>query len=157
MRHSAPSADPRGAVVKPGTAIPATVPGVQFQVSAQASACGRALIGEGRVAVQARQRAESAQHFVQEEAQPHALPLAYDAHPVHAVVPVAGANQRRAVGTEAQSVPDGPHTMPVQALCLPGAAGQIVVELFLRIELASRQEGDGFASSASPLLVSEVR
>ena len=55
------------------------------------------------IAVPARQRAELAQHFVQEEAQPHALALALDAHAVHAVVPVAGADQRQAVRAESRA------------------------------------------------------
>jgi hypothetical protein len=51
-----------------------------------------------------RDSRETAQHRVQEEPEPDALALAFDADAVHAVVPVAGAHQRQAVRAEAQAV-----------------------------------------------------
>ena len=75
----------------------------------------QATFGEGCVAARARQLGELREHFVQEEAQPDAFALALIAHQVHAVVPVAGADQRQAVLAEAQAVPDGAHAVLVQA------------------------------------------
>jgi hypothetical protein len=71
------------------------------------SAAAGARAGSARrrsVAARARARRRTAQHLVQEEAQPDALALALHADPVHAVVPVAGTDQRQAVLAEAQAV-----------------------------------------------------
>ena len=134
----------RRAIVKVGAAIPGAVPAVLFEALAQARALGRAEFGEGGVTVPVRQRSELAQHFVEEEAEPHAFPLALDADPVHAVVPVARADQRQAVLTKAESPPDGSHAVLVQALSSKGATGQVIVGIIIWIKRATFQESDRF-------------
>ncbi len=138
----------RGAVVEPGAAIPAAVPGVLFDVFAQTVAFRCAEFGEIGVVVLPRQRAELAQHLDQEEAQPDALALAVDADPIHAVVPVAGADQRQAVFTKAHAVPDGAHAMLIQAFRAFGLAGQVVVGLVVRVERVACQIGNMFLQHA---------
>ena len=107
-----------------------------------------AKFGEGWVATRTRQLGELPEHFAQEEAQPDALALALHPHQVHAVVPVAGTDQRQAVLAELQSTPDGPHAVLVQAGHVGGPAGQIVVGVVLRVDRAAFQEGHGFIQHA---------
>ncbi len=59
--------------------------------------------------------AKRLQHLAGEEAQPHAFAAAGLADPVHAVVPVAAADQRQAVHAARQAVLDRAHAMLVQA------------------------------------------
>ncbi len=105
----------RRAVVEVGAAVPLAIPAVLLDVLAQPTALRRAKLGEGRVAVHTRHLGELPEHFAQEEAQPDALALAADPHQVHAVVPVAGTDQRQTMLAEPQSVPDGAHAVLVQA------------------------------------------
>ena len=70
------------------------------------------------VAVPFGQRAEAAEDLAQEEAEPDALAPPFRADEVHAVVPVAGADQRQAVFAEAQAVPQGVRRVLVQARLL---------------------------------------
>ena len=60
--------------------------------------------GPGGVAAPAGQFDELRQHLVEEEPEPDALALAVLADQVHAVIPVAAADQRQAVSPEAQAV-----------------------------------------------------
>ena len=101
-----------------------------------------AALGERVVATPAGDLGELHEHFVEEEAQPDALALASCAHHVHAVVPVAGTDERQVVLPDAQALQNGADTMVVQAGGLFGPAGQIVVGVLLRLDRATLDEGD---------------
>ena len=65
--------------------------------------CSRQRPARGRLAATLGDRRERGQGGVQEPAEPDALALALVADPVHAVVPVAGADQRQAVRADRQA------------------------------------------------------
>ncbi|MNE00643.1 hypothetical protein D3C80_930580 [compost metagenome] len=127
------------AVVEPGAAIPAAVPGVRFQFFGECGGLGGATQRKGAVALAQGDAAECPQHLMAKEAQPHAFALPLFADPVHAVVPVAAAHQRQAMGAALQGVAEGTLTMLVQALGQGRLSGQIVVGLFTGIECTAFQ------------------
>ena len=104
----------RRAIVEIGAPVPLAIPGVPFDVGGQLDRLGAAQFGKRGVAAQAGHGREILQHLVQEEGQPHAFTLAVLADLVHAIVPVAGTDQRQAPFAEAQAVLDGAHAMLVQ-------------------------------------------
>ena len=110
----------RRAVVEVSAPVPFAVPAVLFDIAAQAERLppGSVLRRTDRHA--AARLAESHEHFIQEESQPDAFALAVLAHQVHAVVPVAGADERQAVLAEAEAPQNGPHAVFVQAGCFVG-------------------------------------
>ncbi len=111
-----------------------------LDVAAQPIPLFQAKIGKGCVAIRPRHRGELPEHVVQEEAQPDALALAPHPHQIHAVVPVAGTDQRQAMLTEPQAVPDGAHAMLIQAGRLGGAVGQVEVGIVIGVDRATFQE-----------------
>jgi hypothetical protein len=70
--------------------------------------------------VQARKCGKLLEHFKQEKGQPDAFAFAVLAHQIHAVVPVAGPDQRQAVRTESEPYDNGADTVLVQAGLLFG-------------------------------------
>ena len=68
-----------------------------------AAACARQRRGARRLAARLGERREGRERRVQEPAEPDALALAAVADPVHAVVPVAGADQRQAVRADGEA------------------------------------------------------
>ena len=80
----------------------------------------------------ARQRRELAQHFAQEEPEPDAFAAALVPDAIHAVVPVAGADQRQAVRAVAQPMLNRSPRMLVQARRFGRAPGHVVPRLLVR-------------------------
>ena len=76
--------------------------------------------------------ANCAQHVVEEESQPDAFAAAFFADHVHAVIPVAAADQRQTVGAEFQAMLDRADAMLVKRGRLFGPMRQIVVRFLLR-------------------------
>src|SRR3546814_16891681 len=74
--------------------------GFGFQCFAQPRGAFDAAFGEQQVAAVACQDVEAVECLVQEESKPDALAASALPHPVHAVVPVAGADQRQAPPAE---------------------------------------------------------
>ena len=130
----------RRAVVEVGAAVPVAVPGVLLEVRAQGLGFALAAVRERGVAARACQRREVAQHAVEEEAQPHALAAPTHADVVHAVVPVAGADQRQSVRTHGEAVLDRAHAVEIERRRAFPAERQIVVRLLARAERAAVQE-----------------
>ena len=98
MRHSSLPAEPSG--------VPSSKKPRRYQSPSQAccSSAARSVGGVSQPALASagslrfsRQRRERVERGVQEPAQPHALAAAVLADAVHAVIPVAGADQRQAV------------------------------------------------------------
>ena len=89
-------------------------------------------------------RGEAAEHVAHEEREPDALAFAFPAHHVHAVVPVAGTDEGKAVFTEPETPSNGPHTMIVETGRLPGPARKIIVGVLLGIDRAPLDEVDRF-------------
>ena len=93
--------------------------------------------------------AEALQHVVQEKCEPDALALAAGADAIHAVVPVAGTDQRQAVfAAQPESTFDRSHAVPVQALALRRAHRQVVVGLLVGTEQAAFDPGRGLVEDA---------
>ena len=91
---------------------------------------------------------EAHEHFIKEKSQPDAFAFALFAHQIHAVVPVTGAHERQAVLTEFETVQDGPDTVIVKTCRLFGAAGQIVIGIFIRVHRTACNEGNGLIQHA---------
>src|SRR3546814_126959 len=90
----------RRTVVEPRAPVPGAVPGFGVQCFAQPRGAFDAAFGEQQVAAVACQDVEAVECLVQEESKPDALAASALPHPVHAVVPVAGADQRQAALAE---------------------------------------------------------
>src|SRR3546814_6125279 len=83
--------------------------------------------------------------LVQEESKPDALAASALPHPVHAVVPVAGADQRQAALAEpVQRTLQPAHAVLVQRFAQARARRQVVVRLLVRIDLAAFDVGHAF-------------
>ena len=104
--------------------------------------------GERVVAAPAGNLGELHEHVIEEETQPNALAFTLCAHQVHAVVPVARADERKIVLPHAETLQNGSDTMIVQTGSLFRQAGQVVVGIFLRVDRAAGDEGDGLVQHA---------
>ena len=104
----------RFAIVEVGAAIPLAVPGVLLDVLLQLLRLREAAFGKGDVLPRARQLGELREHIVKEKGQPDTFAAALFADQVHAVVPIAAADQRQAVFAEVQAVLDRAHAMFVE-------------------------------------------
>src|SRR5881227_3366940 len=98
--HSSFWAEPSGAVVEVGAAVPAAVPGVFLQRGPQRLGPLPAPGRTRRVANLVGQVRERLQHGDEEPAVPDTLALAVGTDLIHAVVPVAGAHQGQTVRPE---------------------------------------------------------
>src|SRR5688572_10942343 len=105
----------RRAVVEVRAPVPLAVPAVLLDARTQRSRLVEAALGEGHLAAAARERGEALEHVVAEEGEPDALPFALRADLVHAVVPVARADQRQPMPADAGAALDGSHAVLVQA------------------------------------------
>ena len=85
---------------------------------------------------------EPHENFIKEESQPYAFSLAMFAHPVHAVVPVTGADKRQAMPAKAEASHDGPYTVVIQTGRLFRQSGEIVIRVFICVYRAAFDEGD---------------
>ena len=115
-----------------------------------------AAFGEGDVTVHAGNLGEPHEHFIKEKSQPDAFAFAVFAHPVHAVVPVTGADERQAMLTKRETLQNGSHTVFVQTGRFFGPAGQIVIRVLLRVYRAAFDEVDGFIQHARVPCVQDV-
>ena len=116
MRHSSFVAEPSG--------VPSSNQPRRYQSPSQASLsravasarmCARHFAARVRVAARFGEVRERVERGVQQPAEPDALALAAFADPVHAVVPVAAADQRQPVGADRQAGVQGPGAMLVEA------------------------------------------
>src|SRR5882724_671548 len=100
-----------GAVVEVGAAIPVTVPGVSLEGGLEGADVAAPALGARVLAAGVRQPRELPERRVQEPAQPDALSAPFRPHPVHAVVPVAGAHQGEPVGADGEAAVEGPRAV----------------------------------------------
>ena len=94
------------AVVVVGAPVPVAVPGVARAPRARRARCSRQRAARSASPRASREGREVAEDLVQEEAHPHALAAALAADAVHAVVPVAGAEQRQPVRADGERAVD---------------------------------------------------
>ena len=85
---------------------------------------------------------EPHENFIKEESQPYAFTFAMLTHPVHAVVPVTGADKRQAMPAKAEASHDGPHTVIIHTGRLFRQDRKIVIRVFVCVYLAAFNEGD---------------
>ena len=119
-----------------------------LEIPAQLSRLPLAAFNKGYVAPCVGHLGEAREHVIQEKPEPHAFAFAVLAHQVHAVVPVAGADERQTVLTEVEAVQNRTDTMVVQACRLFGAHGQIVIGVFIRVYRSALEEVDGLIQHA---------
>ena len=134
----------RRAVVEEGALVPAAVPGLAVQRLDPAGACALPVCGARRFAALLRQRRQAVDHCAQEPGQPHRLALAAVADAVHAVVPVARADQRQPVHAHGQTAVDGTRGVFVERCVLAIHRRRLVDVLGVRRHRAALQEGDAF-------------
>ena len=86
--------------------------------------------------------ANAIEHVVAEKGEPDAFALAFRAHLVHAVVPVARADERQPVLADGDAALDGAHAVLVQARRFARARGQVVIGVVLGVHRAAVEEVD---------------
>src|SRR3546814_2250817 len=131
----------RRAVVVVAAAIPLAVPAAVVQALAHG---GRGLLPARRavlLAASLRIWRERVDGGAQEPAQPRTLAPALLADAVHAVVPVAGTEQRPVVRTQRQAGVDGARAVFVQAGVGVGGGRPVVGLVHARFEFGSFDEG----------------
>ena len=79
---------------------------------------------KSRIAPEPREPGKPAKHLTHEEREPDTLAFAFPAHHVHAVVPVAGTDEGKAVLAFLKAPLNGPHTVIVEAGRLPRPTGR---------------------------------
>ena len=109
-----------------------------------------AAFGEALSPRAVRELGKMLEHVVEEEGQPDAFALAVFADQIHAVVPVATADQRQSVLAKLQSVLDRPDTMLVERGRFLGAMGRVVIGFLLGLERGGLR-GKGLVSSSTPV------
>ena len=93
------------------------------------------------------------EHVVQEKAQPDAFAPALLAHQVHAVVPVAGADERQAVLAESQALRMARTQCSYRLAVSSDAVGKIVIGILVGFDRAAFEEVDRSSSTpVSPVL-----
>ena len=122
----------RFAIVEIGAPIPLAVPGVFLDVFLQCFASARQRSAKGDVLARARQLGKLREHIVKKKGQPDAFAAAFFSDQVHAVIPIAGADQRQAVLAKFQAVLDRAHAMLVERGRFLGAIRQIVIRFLFR-------------------------
>src|SRR5690606_16577171 len=114
------------AVVEVRAPVPLAVPAMRFRGDHVRVRPLQAVAVDGRIAAFVRDRAESAQRGDQKPAEPDALALPFRADTVHAVVPVAGTDERQAARTDGACALQCAHTMIVDARSVTRGARQVV-------------------------------
>ena len=93
----------RRAIVKVSATIPFAIPAMFLDSPREPGSLIHTTCGESFVAIEVRNLCELHKHFTKEKAQPDAFTFAVFADHVHAVVPIAGSDQRQAVCTCGES------------------------------------------------------
>ena len=138
----------RFAVVEVSATIPLPIPGVLFNVRAQLFGLFLAKFCEGRITASRGQRSKMFEHVVEKKSQPHAFAFAVLADHVHAVVPIAAADQRQPMFAELQSIADGAHTMLVERRGFLRMLRRVVIGFFFRTHRTAIEERNGFFQHA---------
>jgi len=86
-------------IVIVGAAIPLAIPAVFFNGLADRLGLGAVALGVGGLTHTFAKRGKGRQRAVEEPAQPDAFPFTFNAHAIHAVVPVAGPHKRNPMPT----------------------------------------------------------
>ena len=132
----------RRAVVEVGAAIPVTIPGL-LEHRGHALALTAPAGGALGVAARLHDPGEVTQDLREEPSQPHALAAALMPNAVHAVIPVAGADERQSMRADGQAALDGADTVFVEGPALARHRG-LTVDLSLAGREGGRfQEGHG--------------
>ena len=129
----------RRAVVEVGAPVPVSVPRL-LEHGLEPLAFAPPAVGSGGVAARGHDRAEIAQNLRHEPAEPHALAAAAVPDTVHAVVPVAGADQRQAVGAPGEPALDRANAVLVERRAFGRHLRLAVVFQLPRLELGCLQE-----------------
>ena len=134
----------RRTVIEVGATVPRAVPGILLDPLVQLCGFRLATLRERKIVTQPRHLGEFAEDVTEEESEPHAFALAMLADEIHAVVPVAAADERQSMRAESQAVENRPHAMLVDARPFVGHVRQIVVRVVLGFDRAAFEKGRGF-------------
>jgi hypothetical protein len=118
------------------------------RASARGFGGGGAFVGEGVVAACGGEGGEVEEDAPEEEGEPDAFAFSFVADAVHAVVPVAGADEGEVVGAGGSGAADGADAVVVEGGGFVGGAGEVVDGFFVGGEGAGVEEGGGFVEDA---------
>src|ERR1017187_129583 len=138
----------RRAIIEVGAAIPLAVPAIVLERGferADMQAPGFSALG---FAARIGNLGELPENRVQEPAQPDTLALAVLSNPVHAVVPVSGADQRKSMSADSEAAVQGSGAMFKQGCASLGNAGLEVGFELSRGERIAFQKGYGLIQQA---------
>src|SRR6266576_5028450 len=102
------------------------------------------MLRERWVVAQTRDFGEFSEDVTKEESEPDAFALAVPPDEIHAVVPIAGSDQRQSMRAESETMQDCPHAVLINTRAFVGAARQIVIRVVLRIDRAAFEKVRGF-------------
>src|ERR1700726_3150970 len=85
--------------------------------------------------------------MTKEESKPDAFAFAVPADEIHAVVPVAGSDQRQPMRAASEAMQDCPHAMLIDIRALVGPAWQVIVRVVLRVDRAAFEKVRGFVEN----------
>src|SRR5262249_6355687 len=95
------------------------------------------------------QLGELSELIIKKERKPDTFAAAFLPDFIHAIVPIAGADQRQTVFAEFQAVLDRANAMLVQRCCLLRTAWHIIIRFFLRHDRPRCEERNFFIEHAS--------
>ena len=106
-----------------------------------------AAVRERRVVTQTRHLGKFSEDVTKEESEPDAFALAMPADEIHAVVPVAGPDQRQSMRAESETMQNRPHAVQIDIRAFVGPARQVVVRVVLRIDRAAFEKVRGLVEN----------
>ena len=137
-----------GAVVKEGAQVPFAVPGVGVNGGGKFVSQCRAVGGEVVIAAGGGDRGEIEEDAAEEEGEPDTFAFTFMADAVHAVIPIAAANEGESVGAGGGGAADSADTVIVEGGGFVADTGLVIDGFFVVGEGASFEEGDAFVEDA---------
>ena len=126
-----------------------SVPARLLDRAAQGGRLRQAALDKGRVSACLGNFCKAHEHVIQEKAQPDAFTPAFPADQIHAIVPVAGTDERQTAFAKGEPVQNGADTVLIQTGSLVRTFGQIVIRVLLGIDRTSRDKRDHLVEHAA--------
>src|SRR5215213_2213556 len=117
---------------------------MSFDIFPQSEGVLDTFVSKGLIAPSAGDNRESFQDIVEKESQPDAFSLTMLSDQIHAIIPVAAADEGQPVLAEAQAIANGPDTMLVKGGSFVGNNGSIIVGLFICPQWTTLEERYSF-------------
>src|SRR2546430_5163781 len=102
------------------------------------------MLRERWVVAQTRDFGEFSEDVTKEESEPDAFALAVPPDEIHAVVPIAGSDQRQSMRAESQPMQNCSHAVLINIRDFVQSARQVIVRIVLRIDWTAVEKVRGF-------------